>query len=154
MTSDTRDTSHQWSVAGSAASQDPGQGGGRLNSRHSGSGCEGSSSVILSPRTGLAASLTPIQLVPSSPTSHTESQCPLVSPPRAVTPLTPTTGAQADRGCSSEATSNNSVRRIMGGLVSIVSIAYDNCPSLMIIASASQFHIYLPWCQRQFSIVS
>ena len=35
--------------------------------------------------------------------------------------------------------------------VSIVS--YDR-PSLMIIASASQFHVYLPWGQRPFSIVS
>ena len=29
-----------------------------------------------------------------------------------------------------------------------------SCPSLMIIASASQFHIYLPWSQRLLSIVS
>ena len=35
--------------------------------------------------------------------------------------------------------------------VSIVSYSH---PFLMIIALASQFHIYLPWVQRQFSIVS
>ena len=38
-----------------------------------------------------------------------------------------------------------------GGLVSIVSYGR---PSLMIIASATQFHVYLPWGQRPFSIVS
>ena len=38
-----------------------------------------------------------------------------------------------------------------GGLVSIVSYSH---PALMIIASASQFHIYLPWGKRPFSIVS
>ena len=27
-------------------------------------------------------------------------------------------------------------------------------PSLMIIALASQFHVYLQWCKRPFSIVS
>ena len=37
------------------------------------------------------------------------------------------------------------------GLVSIVSYC---CPSLMIIAPASQFHIYLPWGKCLFSIVS
>ena len=37
------------------------------------------------------------------------------------------------------------------GLVSIVSYS---CPSLMIIASGTQFHIYLLWGQRPFSIVS
>ena len=35
-----------------------------------------------------------------------------------------------------------------------VSIVSYSCPSLMIIASASQFHVYLPWGQRPFSIVS
>ena len=35
--------------------------------------------------------------------------------------------------------------------VCIVSYSY---PSLMIIASASQFHVYLPWGQHLFSIVS
>ena len=43
----------------------------------------------------------------------------------------------------------NVIRRF--GLVSIVSYS---CPSLMIISSASQFHVYLPWGQRPFSIVS
>ena len=40
---------------------------------------------------------------------------------------------------------------IRDGLVSIVSYS---CPSLMIITSGAQFHIYLPWDQRLFSIVS
>ena len=35
-----------------------------------------------------------------------------------------------------------------------VSIVSYSCPSLMIIALASQFHVYLPWGQRPFSIVS
>ena len=35
-----------------------------------------------------------------------------------------------------------------------VSIVSYSRPSLMIIASASQFHVYLPWGQRPFSIVS
>ena len=35
-----------------------------------------------------------------------------------------------------------------------VSIVSYSCPSLMIIASASQFHVYLLWGQRPFSIVS
>ena len=39
----------------------------------------------------------------------------------------------------------------MGELVSIVSYSR---PSLMIIVSASQFHVYLLWGQRPFSIVS
>ena len=34
------------------------------------------------------------------------------------------------------------------------SIVSYSCPSLMIIASASQFHVFLPWGQRPFSIVS
>ena len=37
------------------------------------------------------------------------------------------------------------------GLVSIVSYS---CPSLMIIASRTQFHVERPWGQRPFSIVS
>ena len=43
----------------------------------------------------------------------------------------------------------NAIRRF--GLVSIVSFRR---PSLMIIPSASQFHVYLPWGQHPFSIVS
>ena len=43
----------------------------------------------------------------------------------------------------------NAIRRFR--LVSIVSYSR---PSLMIIASVSQFHVYLPWGQRPFSIVS
>ena len=39
----------------------------------------------------------------------------------------------------------------MGGLVSIVTYS---CPALMIIVSVSQFHVYLPWGQHLFSIVS
>ena len=39
----------------------------------------------------------------------------------------------------------------MGGLVSIVSYSR---PSLMIIASRTQFHVERPWGQRPFSIVS
>ena len=35
-----------------------------------------------------------------------------------------------------------------------VSIVSYSRPSLMIIALASQFHVYLPWGQRPFSIVS
>ena len=35
-----------------------------------------------------------------------------------------------------------------------VSIVSYSRPSLMIIASASQFHVYLPWGRRPFSIVS
>ena len=35
-----------------------------------------------------------------------------------------------------------------------VSIVSYSRPSLMIIASATQFHVYLPWGQRPFSIVS
>ena len=35
-----------------------------------------------------------------------------------------------------------------------VSIVCYSRPSLMIIASRSQFHVYLPWGQRPFSIVS
>ena len=35
-----------------------------------------------------------------------------------------------------------------------ISIVSYNRPSLMIIVSASQFHVYLPWGQRPFSIVS
>ena len=35
-----------------------------------------------------------------------------------------------------------------------VSIVSYSCPSLMIIASVSQFHIHLPWGQRPSSIVS
>ena len=35
-----------------------------------------------------------------------------------------------------------------------VSIVCYSRPSLMIIASASQFHVYLPWGQHPFSIVS
>ena len=35
-----------------------------------------------------------------------------------------------------------------------VSIVSYNRPSLMIIVSASQFHVYLPWGQCPFSIVS
>ena len=35
-----------------------------------------------------------------------------------------------------------------------VSIVSYSRPSLMIIASGSQFHVYLPWGQRPFSIVS
>ena len=38
-----------------------------------------------------------------------------------------------------------------GGLLSIVSYS---CPSLMIIAPGTQFHVYLPWGQHLFSIVS
>ena len=34
-----------------------------------------------------------------------------------------------------------------------VSIVSYSRPSLMIIALASQFHVYLPWSQRPFSIV-
>ena len=34
------------------------------------------------------------------------------------------------------------------------SIVSYNRPSLMIIVSASQFHVYLPWGQHPFSIVS
>ena len=35
-----------------------------------------------------------------------------------------------------------------------VSIVSYSRPSLIIIASATQFHVYLPWGQRLFSIVS
>ena len=35
-----------------------------------------------------------------------------------------------------------------------VSIVSYSRPSLMIIAPASQFHVYLPWGQRPFSIMS
>ena len=35
-----------------------------------------------------------------------------------------------------------------------VSIVSYSRPSLMIIESASQFHVYLPWGQRLFSLVS
>ena len=35
-----------------------------------------------------------------------------------------------------------------------VSIVSHSCPSLMMIASASHFHVYLPWGQCPFSIVS
>ena len=35
-----------------------------------------------------------------------------------------------------------------------VSIVSYSCPSLMIIVSAFQFHVYLPWGQRPFRIVS
>ena len=38
-------------------------------------------------------------------------------------------------------------------MVSIVPYSYS-CPSLMIIASRTQFHVYLPWGQRLFSMVS
>ena len=38
-----------------------------------------------------------------------------------------------------------------GGLVCIVSYSR---PSLMLIVSETQFHVYLPWGQRPFSIVS
>ena len=40
-----------------------------------------------------------------------------------------------------------------GGLGSIVSLSHSR-PSLMIIALVSQFHVYLLWAQRLFSIVS
>ena len=36
----------------------------------------------------------------------------------------------------------------------MVSIVSYSRPSLMILALASQFHVYLPWGQRPFSIVS
>ena len=36
----------------------------------------------------------------------------------------------------------------------IKNLCYPNCPSLMTFALASQFHIYLPWVNHQFSIVS
>ena len=40
---------------------------------------------------------------------------------------------------------------LLGGLVSIVSYSR---PSLMIIASRTQFHVERPWGKRRFSIVS
>ena len=57
-------------------------------------------------------------------------------------------GAGGGDGCELEL-ETNAIRRF--GLVSIVSYSR---PSLMIIASVSQFHVYLPWGQRPFSIVS
>ena len=47
--------------------------------------------------------------------------------------------------------SKSSIRRFVMGLVSIVSYSL---PSLMMIASRTQFHIERPWGQRPFSIVS
>ena len=43
--------------------------------------------------------------------------------------------------------------KAIGRFAKVTIVSYSR-PSLMIIASASQFHVYLPWGQRPFSIVS
>ena len=55
-------------------------------------------------------------------------------------------GARGDRDRELE---TKAIRRF--AKVSIVSYSR---PSLVIIASGTQFHVYLPWGQRPFSIVS
>ena len=54
--------------------------------------------------------------------------------------------------------SKRSIRRFVSkghkGRAGLVSIVSYSRPSLMIIASLTQFHVYLLWDQRLFSIVS